>query len=90
MNHNEDKLIINVYYEAIYEVKFITFWNFNGKELSKGVKEIEILIDLNVFRGKISKGVNNVKTNYSTTISLSSYNYVNDKYNFDIGGRIQI
>ena len=79
-----DRVKLFLYFEAIYEVQFITFWNFNGKDLNKGAKEIEIIVEGNyAYRGKISKGCFNVKSNYSTTISLNSYNFNNDKYNLE-------
>jgi len=88
---SKEKIKINIFYEAIYEVEYMTFWNYNGKDLIKGVKDVEIHSGSTcIFKGKISKGVFNIKNNYSTTISLNSYNFNNDKYNFEIGGIIEL
>ena len=86
-----DKIRIDIFYEAIYEAEYIIFWNFNGKDVSKGVKELEVVSSNSIiWRGKVNKGVNNIKSNYSTNIPLSLHNFNDDRYNFDIGGKIFI
>jgi hypothetical protein len=62
---------IEVYFEAFYEVEKILLWNYNGRDLTKGVKDIEIYKRNNfVFKGVINKGIFSVKTDYSTKINL--------------------
>lgn len=83
---NKD-LKIEIYFEAIYNVESIVIWNFNGKDLSKGVKEVQVFKKNNfVWKGIINKGSYNIRVNYSTTIYLNSL--AQDKYNFEISGKI--
>jgi len=85
---NKD-LKIEIYFEAIYDVESIIIWNFNGKDLSKGVKEVQIYKKNNfVWKGIINKGSYNIRVNYSTTIYLNSLPL--DKYNFEISGKISL
>ena len=33
---------IEIHYRSIYELESMMFWNYNGRDLTKGVKEMEI------------------------------------------------
>ena len=78
---------IEIYFEAIFEVESIVIWNFNGKDLSRGVKEVQIFKKNNfVWKGILNKGAYNTRINYSTSIYLN--NFAQDKYNFEISGNI--
>jgi hypothetical protein len=82
-------LKIEIYFEAVYEVESIVVWNYNGKDLSKGVKEVHVFKKNSfVWKGNINKGAYNIRVNYSTTIFLN--NLEKDKYNFEISGRFYI
>jgi hypothetical protein len=82
-------LKIEIYFEAVYEVESIVLWNFNGKDLSKGVKEVHVFKKNSfVWKGNINKGAYNIRVNYSTTIFLNSSE--KDKYNFEISGSFSL
>jgi len=80
-----NSLKIEIYFEAIHDVDWMLIWNFNGKDTSKGVKEVEILRRNNfIWKGILNRGNYNPKSDYSTRIVLNSI-IINDKYSFDIG-----
>lgn len=58
-------------YESNKEIESIILWNFNGRELSKGIRDIEVYKDnAIIWKGMIKKGVFNSKEDYSTKILL--------------------
>ena len=66
--------ILNNKYNSIDKIDSIIIWNYNGKELNVGIKEIEIIkAQFRIFKGIIPKGENNLKSDYSYKI------YLNDK-----------
>ena len=64
--------ILNNKYNSIDKIDSIIIWNYNGKELNVGIKEIEIIkAKLRIFKGIIRKGENNIKSDYSYKINLN-------------------
>ena len=52
-------------------IKSIIIWNYNGRELNKGIKEVEICKRNNkCWKGIIPKGEYNIKSDYSFKINL--------------------
>ena len=80
-----NSLKIEIYFGATQEVDWMLIWNYNGKDTSKGVKEVEILRRNNfIWKGLLNRGTHNSKLDYSTRIVFNSI-IINDKYSFDIG-----
>ena len=63
--------VLSNQFTSIDDIKSIIFWNYNGRELNKGIKEIEICKRNNkCWRGIIPKGEYNIKSDYSFKINL--------------------
>ena len=57
---------LEIYFEAELEVENLVIWNFNGRDLTKGIKDIEIYRKNNFsWRGVVNKGSYNLKTYYT-------------------------
>ena len=76
-------LRIEIYFEPNLKVDKILIWNFKGKDLGKGVRDIEIkLRNKIIWKGIIQKGVN-TKSDYSTKIkleregSITNFDFIN-------------
>lgn len=54
-------------------INYIKLWNYNGKDTSKGIKDIEVFIkgDL-IYKGTCKRGKSNLKDDYSTMIPFPS------------------
>ena len=71
---------IEIHYRSIYELESMMFWNYNGRDLTKGVKEMEIQkLNNTIWKGIVNKGFYNLRANFSTHISLYSYNIFKSK-----------
>lgn len=74
-NPNYTQLAVNIkieiYFEAIHEVDKLIIWNYNGRDTSRGIKEIEVFKRNNfAWKGSVNKASYNLKGDYSTRISL--------------------
>ncbi len=88
-------LRIEFYFEPNTKIDKINIWNFNGKDLSKGVREVDVLRrNKTIWKGVIQKGCNSIKGDYSTKIkiekegSITNFDFINLIYkesleNFD-------
>ena len=64
--------ILNNKYNSIDKIDYIQIWNYNGRELNKGIKEIEIMKkNIKCWKGIIPKGEYNIKNDYSFKIQLN-------------------
>lgn len=74
-------LRLEIYFEPTTKVDRIVIWNFNGKDLSKGIREVDIIRrNKIIWKGIIQKGTNASKSDYSTKIKLEKENSIT---NFD-------
>jgi len=74
-------LRIEIYFEPNTKVDKIFVWNFNGKDLSKGIREVDIIRrNKIIWKGIIQKGNNALKSDYSTKIKIEKQNSIT---NFD-------
>ena len=64
--------ILNNKYYSIDKINDIIIWNYNGKDLNIGIKEIEIVKkNEKIWKGIIPKGDKNIKNDYSYKINLN-------------------
>lgn len=86
---------IEIYFEPNIKIDKILIWNFNGRDLSKGIREVEIIRKNKIiWKGIVQKGTNISKGDYSTKIklekesSITNFDFINLIYresleNFD-------
>jgi len=72
LNKNEN-LTIQLFHQSPQPVENVVIWNFNSKDLTKGVKEAKIESDGSFWRGIINIGSFNPKIDYSMRIKLDKY-----------------
>ena len=76
-NKSDKKIKIEMYilnnkYNSIDKIDSILIWNYNGRDLNKGIKEIEIMKkNIKCWKGIIPKGEFNIKNDYSFKIHLN-------------------
>ena len=76
-NKSDKKIKIEMYilnnkYNSIDKIDSILIWNYNGRDLNKGIKEIEIMKkNVKCWKGIIPKGEFNIKNDYSYKIHLN-------------------
>ena len=76
-NKSDKKIKIEMYilnnkYNSIDKIDSILIWNYNGRDLNKGIKEIEIMKkNIKCWKGIIPKGEFNIKNDYSYKIHLN-------------------
>jgi hypothetical protein len=73
ISHNSPTNIkLEAYFDTKHDIEKVQLWNYNGKDLSKGVKLIEVY-KKNVlsWKGVIAKGSHTVKDDYCTKITLN-------------------
>ena len=77
-------LRVEVFIDNSISIHKIIIWNYNGKDLNKGVKEMQIYKkNILIWKGIVNKGCYNDKIDYGTVINLSYFNVENfeDKNN---------
>ena len=63
-------------------INYILIWNYNGWEVNKGIKKIEIIKDENIyFSGIISRGDHSLSTEHYYKIKLRKVNIIKKNYN---------
>jgi hypothetical protein len=72
LNKNEN-LTIQLFHQSTQALEKVVIWNFNSKDLTKGVKEAKIESDGSFWRGIINIGSFNPKIDYSMRIKLDKY-----------------
>lgn len=78
-------LKIDILIDSSYTLDSISIWNYNGKEINKGVKNVEIYRkNVLIWKGQINKGCFNTKIDYSTKIKINKLLFdSNDKNDTD-------
>ena len=67
-------LKIDIIIEGTASIGSFVIWNYNGKDVNKGVKSVEIYRkNILMWKGQINKGCFNTKIDYSTKIKVSNY-----------------
>ena len=74
-------LKIEVFIDNKVTLKKIVIWNYNGKDVNKGVKDIAVYQkDAFIWKGIVNKGCNDDKKDYSTVIDVHYWNTHNKVY----------